>query len=154
MTARDLIGYGGKPPAWTLPNGARVLFVENRALPMLDVSVDFPAGSSRDDPATSGLAGMTVALMRLGTQSLDEAKIAAELADVGAQIRDGNRSIIGVRIESHIEAGNQAIPKDLSQLRYGCSVTDGCVDWATTERMLRDLAGTCDQALRKRIEVS
>jgi 3-deoxy-7-phosphoheptulonate synthase len=75
------------------------------------------------------------------------------LADVGAQIRDGNRSIIGVMIESHIEAGNQAIPKDLSQLRYGCSVTDGCVDWATTERMLRDLAGTCDQALRKRIQV-
>jgi 3-deoxy-7-phosphoheptulonate synthase len=41
-------------------------------------------------------------------------------------------------IESFIEAGNQAIPADLSQLQYGCSVTDACVDWPTTEKMLRE----------------
>lgn len=41
-------------------------------------------------------------------------------------------------IESFIEAGNQPIPEDLSQLRYGCPVTDACVDWATTETMLRE----------------
>ncbi len=73
------------------------------------------------------------------------------LADVAGQIRDGNRSIVGVMIESHLEAGNQPIPKDLSQLRYGCSVTDGCVDWATTERMLRDLAATAGPALKRRM---
>ena len=40
-------------------------------------------------------------------------------------------------IESNLEAGNQPISADLSQLKYGVSVTDKCVDWATTERMLR-----------------
>ncbi|MBL8467138.1 3-deoxy-7-phosphoheptulonate synthase [Methyloversatilis discipulorum] len=74
------------------------------------------------------------------------------LADVAGQIRDGNRSIVGVMIESHLEAGNQPIPKDLSQLRYGCSVTDGCVDWATTETMLRDLAATTGAALARRAQ--
>lgn len=73
------------------------------------------------------------------------------LADVAGQIRDGNRSIVGVMIESHLNAGNQSIPKDLSQLKYGCSVTDGCVDWATTEQMLRDLATTVGDALNRRV---
>ncbi|EGK72047.1 Phospho-2-dehydro-3-deoxyheptonate aldolase [Methyloversatilis universalis FAM5] len=73
------------------------------------------------------------------------------LADVAGQIRDGNRSIVGVMIESHLNAGNQSIPKDLSQLKYGCSVTDGCVDWATTEQMLRDLAATVSDALKHRV---
>lgn len=60
------------------------------------------------------------------------------MKDVIGQIRESNRSIVGVMIESFLEAGNQSIPKDLSELRYGCSVTDGCVGWNTTEQMLRD----------------
>jgi 3-deoxy-7-phosphoheptulonate synthase len=64
------------------------------------------------------------------------------------QIRDqrnaGHRSVVGLMIESFIEAGNQPIPADLSQMKYGCSVTDACVDWPTTEKMLRD----ADAALR------
>jgi len=40
-------------------------------------------------------------------------------------------------IESNIASGNQKIPQDLSQLVYGCSVTDGCIDWDTTVTMLR-----------------
>jgi len=59
------------------------------------------------------------------------------LRDVVHQIREGNSSIIGVMIESFIEAGNQPIPKDLTELRYGCSITDACVSWETTEEMLR-----------------
>lgn len=43
-------------------------------------------------------------------------------------------------IESNLMGGNQKIPGDLSQLKYGCSVTDGCIDWDTTEVMLRDAA--------------
>ncbi|QRN98990.1 3-deoxy-7-phosphoheptulonate synthase [Archangium violaceum] len=58
------------------------------------------------------------------------------MRDVVHQIREGNRSVVGVMIESFIEAGNQPIPADLSQLRYGCSVTDACVSWETTEEML------------------
>ena len=52
------------------------------------------------------------------------------------QIVEGNRSIVGLMVESNIEAGSQPIPADLKQLRYGVSVTDPCVDWATTEEML------------------
>jgi 3-deoxy-7-phosphoheptulonate synthase len=54
------------------------------------------------------------------------------------QIRVGNQSIVGLMIESFIEAGNQPIPDDLGKLKYGCSVTDACVDWPTTEKMIRD----------------
>jgi 3-deoxy-7-phosphoheptulonate synthase len=67
------------------------------------------------------------------------------MADVVNQIVNGNTSIVGVMIESNLVAGNQAIPSDLSQLKYGCSVTDACVDWDQTENMLRAAA----QRLRK-----
>jgi 3-deoxy-7-phosphoheptulonate synthase len=60
------------------------------------------------------------------------------MRDVMHQLREGNRSVVGVMIESFLEAGSQPIPADLSQLRYGCSVTDACVDWATTEQILRN----------------
>jgi 3-deoxy-7-phosphoheptulonate synthase len=60
------------------------------------------------------------------------------MADVIHQIAQGNRSLVGVMIESNIVGGNQKIPADLSELKYGCSVTDGCIDWDTTEKMLRD----------------
>ena len=59
--------------------------------------------------------------------------------NVGNQVIEGNQSIVGLMIESNLEAGNQSIPEDLSQLKYGVSVTDGCIDWATTEACLRDL---------------
>ena len=59
------------------------------------------------------------------------------MADVVNQIRLGNRSLVGVMVESNLVAGKQPIPDDLSQLQYGCSVTDGCVGWDTTEQMIR-----------------
>lgn len=59
------------------------------------------------------------------------------MSDVVQQIRHGNKSLVGVMIESNIVGGNQKIPADLSQLKYGCSVTDGCIDWDATEKMLR-----------------
>jgi 3-deoxy-7-phosphoheptulonate synthase len=63
------------------------------------------------------------------------------LENVIDQIVAGNRTISGVMIESFIEGGNQPIPKDLSQLRYGLSITDKCIDWETTERILREAHG-------------
>jgi 3-deoxy-7-phosphoheptulonate synthase len=73
------------------------------------------------------------------------------MADVVNQVRLGNKSLIGVMIESNIEAGNQSIPADLSQLKYGCSVTDGCVDWASTEKMIRDAANLLRDVLPARM---
>ena len=66
------------------------------------------------------------------------------------QRKAGHRSIVGLMIESFIEAGNQPIPDNPAlhgQLKYGCSVTDACIDWPTTEKMLRD----ADAALRAAI---
>ena len=52
------------------------------------------------------------------------------------QVRSGNRGIMGVMIESNIGAGNQPLSKDRATLKYGVSVTDPCIDWATTEQCL------------------
>jgi len=71
--------------------------------------------------------------------------------DVAHQVLEGNNSIVGVMLESNIHAGNQPIPADLSQLRYGVSVTDGCIDWATTEKLLRDTRAKIKDALVKRM---
>jgi 3-deoxy-7-phosphoheptulonate synthase len=59
--------------------------------------------------------------------------------DVASQIISGNQSIVGLMIESNINEGNQSIPSDLSQLKYGVSVTDGCINWDTTAESLRAL---------------
>jgi 3-deoxy-7-phosphoheptulonate synthase len=63
------------------------------------------------------------------------------MRDVVHQIREGNRSVVGLMVESFIEAGNQPIPEDRSKLRYGCSVTDPCIGWETTVEMLRSAHG-------------
>ncbi len=62
------------------------------------------------------------------------------MADVVNQVRLGNQSLVGMMVESNLIAGNQPIPENLSQLKYGCSVTDACVDWESTEKMIRDAA--------------
>src|ERR1700690_2117993 len=50
---------------------------------------------------------------------------------------DGTRSLIGLMVESNIHEGNQPMPKRPADLRYGISITDSCIGWETTERMLR-----------------
>lgn len=67
------------------------------------------------------------------------------MTDVMNQVHNGSKSLVGVMIESNIVAGNQPIPDDLSQLVYGCSVTDACVDWETTAKMIRDAAALLRQ---------
>ena len=59
-----------------------------------------------------------------------------------AQRADGNKALIGLMIESFLHEGNQPVPRDLSTLKYGVSVTDACVDWETTERILRHAHAT------------
>jgi len=71
---------------WRTSQGAKVLFVENHALPMLDVAVWFDAGSRRDDKRLSGRAGLVAGLMQKGAGGLSEDEIARRLADVGAQL--------------------------------------------------------------------
>lgn len=49
----------------------------------------------------------------------------------------GDEAIIGLMLESNLEEGNQKIPADPTALRYGVSVTDECIGWETTARLLR-----------------
>lgn len=63
------------------------------------------------------------------------------IESVANQKLNGNKSICGIMLESNIHAGKQSIPGDLKELKYGVSVTDACLDWETTERVLRKLDG-------------
>ena len=58
-------------------------------------------------------------------------------ADCAHQIMEGNRSIVGLMLESNLFPGSQPIPEDPRQLKYGVSVTDPCIDWETTEGVIR-----------------
>ena len=71
---------------WQAETGARVYFVESRALPLIDVRIDFAAGSAYDPRGLEGLAAMTRALVDTGTEGLDEQEISEAIADTGAQL--------------------------------------------------------------------
>jgi len=71
---------------WTTDTGARVYFVENHDLPILDVSVNFPAGSAHDTVEKSGVAGITRYMMKLGAAGMNEEDITNAFADIGAQL--------------------------------------------------------------------
>ena len=57
--------------------------------------------------------------------------------DVIHQIREGNQSIIGLMIESHLDEGNQSADLPRDEMKYGVSITDACISWDTTEKLLR-----------------
>ena len=56
------------------------------------------------------------------------------------QVRRGSNAILGAMLESNIEAGNQPLSENRAALKYGVSITDPCIDWATTERCMMDAA--------------
>ena len=64
------------------------------------------------------------------------------------QKTEGNKSIAGVMIESNICGGNQPFPEDPDKLRYGVSITDECLSWEETERMLREGAAVIHKLIR------
>lgn len=72
------------------------------------------------------------------------------LDNIANQIIEGNKSIMGVMVESNIGAGNQKIPADLKDLKYGVSVTDACIDWPTTEAALRSMRNKIKNVLPSR----
>lgn len=72
------------------------------------------------------------------------------MENVTNQIIEGNRSIIGLMIESNINAGNQKITSNLDDLKYGVSVTDACIDWDTTEKSLMLMRDKLKDILPKR----
>jgi len=74
------------------------------------------------------------------------------MRDVSHQILEGNRSIHGLMVESHINWGSQSIPENLSDLKYGVSITDACIDWETTEKAIREMRDELKDVLPARIK--
>jgi zinc protease len=97
---------------WQSASGAQVYFVENHDLPMLDVAVNFAAGSAYDTAAQSGLAGLTHHMLNLGAGGLSEDEIARKLADVGAQLGgqfEPDRAVVALRTLSNRAEREQAL---------------------------------------------
>jgi zinc protease len=92
---------------WQTAQGAQVYFVESHELPMLDIAVDFPAGSARDPSGKAGLAQLTHVLLDQGAGGLSETEIAYTMADVGAELSgrlDRDRAGITLRtLSSSVE---------------------------------------------------
>ena len=61
------------------------------------------------------------------------------LREILRQIVAGNSTIMGAMIESNLAAGSQPFPQPKDKLRYGVSITDACIDWSTTEALIREL---------------
>jgi 3-deoxy-7-phosphoheptulonate synthase len=100
--------------------------------------------------ARNGLAARIVIDCSHGNSAKDPTRQPLVAEDCARQIAAGNRSIVGLMLESNLHGGNQRIPKDLSQLKYGVSVTDACIDWLTTEKLLRSLRSTLAPVLPAR----
>jgi 3-deoxy-7-phosphoheptulonate synthase len=111
-----LRGGGGRPNYDSVSVALCEQELRKAGLPV-NIVVDCSHGNSNKDPLLQPLVA----------------------GDCVNQVLDGNQSIVGLMLESHLGGGNQPIPADLAKLRYGVSVTDACIDWDTTEHLLVDL---------------
>jgi 3-deoxy-7-phosphoheptulonate synthase len=109
-----LRGGGGRPNYDTVSVKLAETALEKAGLPA-NIVIDCSHANSMKNPALQPLVFM----------------------DCIHQIKEGNRSIVGLMLESNLNPGNQPIPDDLSQLRYGVSVTDACIGWDTTAEVIR-----------------
>ena len=99
-------------------------------------------------------AGLRPALMidcSHGNSNKDYRRQPAVAESAVAQIRDGNRSIIGLMLESNINEGNQSAEQPRSEMRYGVSVTDACISWETTLQLLQSIHQNLSGVLTARL---
>ena len=89
---------------------------------------------------SAGLAASIVVDCSHANSSKDHTRQAYVANEVAAQIEAGNRSIAGIMLESNLKAGNQVLGDRKETLEYGLSITDACIDWPTTETLLKSLA--------------
>jgi zinc protease len=103
---------GVKIQQWQTAAGAEVYFVENHDLPIVDLSVNFSAGSVRDTAEKSGLAGVTRYLMALGAAGMSDEVIANKMADIGAILSgefNSDRATFKLRTLSSAREQTQAL---------------------------------------------
>ncbi|MFZ5502047.1 MAG: M16 family metallopeptidase [Pseudomonadota bacterium] len=97
---------------WQSDSGAKVLFVENHDIPMLDVSVSLPAGGGFDSEEKAGVAALTHRLLDLGVTGMNEDEIARGMADIGAQLGGGinqDRASVTLRTLSSVAERDRAL---------------------------------------------
>jgi 3-deoxy-7-phosphoheptulonate synthase len=111
-----LRGGGGKPNYDSVSIALAEKELEKEALSQ-NIMVDCSHANSNKDPGLQPLV----------------------MENVTNQILEGNKSIIGLMVESHINWGSQKITEDHSDMQYGVSVTDACIDWETTEKSVREM---------------
>ena len=101
---------------------------------------NYDADSIRDAEAALAKAKLPAGLM-VDCSHANSGKVPARQEDVWRSIIEqrvaGTKSLMGVMVESFLSEGAQPFPKPVSELRYGVSITDACISWETTERMLR-----------------
>lgn len=115
-------------------------------------TTNFDADSVDAAAAAAVKAGLNPAIMIDASHANSAKKPELQpqvLAEIGTQLANGDKRIIGVMIESNLVAGRQDLVPG-QELVYGQSITDGCIDWDTTVTALRDLA----DAVRKRRSVN
>ena len=98
-------------------------------------------------------AGLSPAIMvdcSHANSSKDHNRQPVVARDVAQQIQAGNRSVVGIMLESNIGPGNQKIGRP-EEMQYGVSVTDACIDWGQTQTLLRELAGMTGERLAQRV---
>lgn len=122
-----LRGGNGRPNYDTVSVSLTEQALEKAKLPQ-NIMIDCSHANSSKDPARQPLVAK----------------------DATHQIIQGNKSIIGLMIESNIGWGNQSIPEDPSLLKYGVSVTDACIDWESTEQCLKEMDNSLKAVLASR----
>lgn len=123
-----LRGGGGKPNYDSVSVAVCEKELADAGLPA-NIVVDCSHANSNKDPALQTLV----------------------LDNLVNQITEGNRSLVGMMVESNIHWGNQKLTDDVSLLQYGVSITDACIDWETTEQAVRDMAERLQDVLPERM---
>jgi len=116
-------------------------------------SPNYDSASVKSCEAELEKAGLPVNIMidcSHGNSSKNHLNQVPVLEAIAEQIQVGNKSIVGVMLESNLMEGNQPIPDDLNEIRYGVSITDACMNWETTETLLRSFAARIKPALKAR----
>ena len=138
----------------------KVAIIETRGNPYGHVVLRGGGGKPNYDSVSVAIAEKELSKAGVSTNIMVDASHANSNKDpalqtlvmenVTNQILEGNRSIVGMMVESHLKFGNQKIPGDLSKLEYGVSITDGCIGWDVTEDSIRQMADKLRDVLPRR----
>jgi 3-deoxy-7-phosphoheptulonate synthase len=104
---------------------------------------NFDAQSVRDAAALCAARGLPSRVLvdcSHGNSNKDHTRQPGVFRDVVAQVASGSPHILGAMLESHLHGGNQTLRHGAADLTYGVSITDACIDWETSERVLREAA--------------